>query len=137
MFDKVFDTFRNATESALQQQQDFFRQWTNQCSTATTAPLGGGLTEQVQAFRQEWMEGATELLNKQREALDVQYKTALRTIEDSSRFTEAKTPEEFRKLAEELGRKYFDLLKTTGEGQLRGFQAAVEKWFEVLAKPKA
>jgi hypothetical protein len=137
MFDKLFETFRNATESTLQLQQDFFRQWTNQCSTATTAPVGGGLTEQVQALRQKWMEGSTELLNKQREALDVQYKTGLRTIEDSFRFSEAKTPEEFRKLAEELSREYFDLLKATGESQLRGFQAAAEKWFEVLAKSKA
>ena len=68
------------------------------------------------------------------EALDAQYRAGIRAIEDALRTTEARSPEEFRKLTEELWRKSFEVLKQTVENQIRDFQVAVEKWSELMTQ---
>lgn len=142
MFNEVFDNFRKATETTLQAQQDLFRQWTSQWPMfpmAPTTPTSTGLTEQARSFQKEWADCVTSLMTKHCEALDAQYRAGIRAIEDALRTTEAKSPEEFRKLTEELWRKSFEVLKQTIENQIRDFQAVVEKWSDLMTQksPKA
>src|SRR5436190_10809569 len=101
MLDQVFDNFRKATETTLQAQQDLFRQWMTQWPMAPVAPTAptspNALTEQVRTFQRQWTDSVTALMTKHCEALDVQYRAGIKTIEDALRTTEAKSPEEFRK----------------------------------------
>ena len=139
MFDQVFDNFRKATETTLQAQQDLFRQWMTQWPMLPIAPTGSGtgMTEQARSFQKQWTDSVTALMNKHCESLDAQYRAGIRAIEDALRTTEAKSPEEFRKLTEELWQKSFEVLKQTIENQIRDFQVAVEKWSELMTQKGA
>ncbi len=138
MFEQVFDSFRKASETTLLAQQDLFHQWMSQWPMFpmdSTAPTGKGVvTEQARSFQKQWADTATALMTKHCEALDAQYRAGIRTIEDALRTTEAKSPEEFRRLTEELWRKSFEVLKQTIENQIRDFQIAVEKWSELMTQ---
>ena len=142
MFDEVLNNFRKATDSTIQIQQEMFRQWLQQWSSLPGVPTPGsvlakGWADQIQAFQKKWSETVTDMLNKHRETLDAQYRAGIRTIEDAFKVAEAKDPEQFRKLTEELWRHSFDCLKNTVESQLRDFQAAAEKGLEVMSKAAA
>jgi hypothetical protein len=76
------------------------------------------------------------MLNKHRETLDTQYKAGIRALEESFRVNEAKSPDDFRRMTEELWRKGFETLKSSTESQIRDFQAAAQKWGELMAKAK-
>jgi hypothetical protein len=135
MLDQVFDNFRKATETTLQAQQDLFRQWTSQWPLIPMAPTVSrepGITEKAQSFQKEWTACVTAMLTKHCEALDAQYRSGIRTIEDALRTTEAKSPEEFGKLTEELWCKSFEVLKQTIENQIRDFHVMMEKWTELM-----
>src|SRR3954464_10370606 len=135
MFDQVFDIFRKATETTLQAQQDLFRQWMSQWPMLPMAPTpSSGMTEQARAFQKQWADSVSSLMTKHCEALDAQYRAGIGAIEDALRTTEAKSPEEFRKLTEDLWRKSFEVLKQTIENQIRDFQVAVEKWSELMTQ---
>ena len=141
MFDQVFDNFRKATESTLQAQQDLFRQWMSQWPmfpvTPTASPSAAGITDQVRNLQKQWADSVTALMTRHCEALDAQYRAGIQTIEDALRTTEAKSPEEFRKLTEDLWRKSFEVLRQTIENQIRDLQAAVEKWSELMTQKSA
>jgi hypothetical protein len=139
MFDQVFDNFRKATETTLQAQQDLFRQWMTQWPMLPIAPTGSGagMTEQARSFQKQWTDSVTALMTKHCESLDAQYRAGIRAIEDALRTAEAKSPEEFRKLTEELWQKSFEVLKQTIENQIRDFQVAVEKWSELMTQKGA
>jgi len=134
MLDQVFDNFRKASESTLQMQQELFKKWTTQWPTAPTGTAAW--TEQAQTFQKRWLETVTETLSKHREKLDAQYKAGITAIEDAFRVTEAKTPDDYRRMTEELWRKSFDTLKSSAEAQVQDFQKGLEKWFELMAKSK-
>jgi hypothetical protein len=138
MFDQVFDNFRKATETTLQAQQDLFRQWMSQWpmfpATPTASSNASGMTEQVRNLQNQWTESVTALMTRHCEALDAQYRAGIKTIEEALRTTEAKSPEEFRALTEQLWRKSFEVLRQTIENQIRDFQAAVEKWSELMTQ---
>jgi len=138
MFEQIFENFRKATETTLQAQQDLFRQWMSQWpSIPIESPVTddkGKVSEQVQSFQKEWSDGVMALMTRHCEALDAQYRAGIGTIEDALRTTEAKSPEEFCKLTEELWRKSFEVLKQTIENQVRDFQVAVEKWSELMTQ---
>jgi hypothetical protein len=138
MLDQVFDNFRKASETTLRAQQDLFHQWMTQWPMfpmGPTTPVSDGVvSEQVRSFQKQWTDIVTGLMTKHCEALDAQYRAGIRTIEDTLRTTEAKSPEEFRRLTEELWRKSFEVLKQTIENQIRDFQIAVEKWSELMTQ---
>lgn len=139
MFEQVFDNFRKATDTTLQAQQELFRQWMSQWTTlpvaAPPAPSGTSIpAEQTRVFQKEWTDNVMALMTKHCEALDNLYRAGIRSIEDALRTTEAKSPEEFLKLTEELWSKSFEVLKQTIENQVKDFQIAVEKWSELMTQ---
>jgi len=136
MIDQVFDNFRKASESTMQMQQELFKQMVSQWPATPQNAAGTAWVEQVQSFQKRWIESMTEMMNKHRESLDSQYKAGIRAIEDAFRVTEAKTPDDYRRMAEDLWRKNFETLKGNAETQVRDFQKGVEKWFEMLPKAK-
>ena len=139
MFDQVVDTFRKAIDSSMQIQQEMFRQFVQQWSQVPGVPTPGSVVanswaDQVHAIQRKWTQTITDLLNRHREVLDSQYRAGIRTIEDAFRVGEAKNPEQFRKLTEELWRQTFDSMKTVIETQTRDLQAVTEKGFEAMTK---
>ena len=141
MIDQVFDNFRKASESTVQLQQEFFKQWTSQWTAGAPTLPGVSIdaaawTQQAHTFQKRWLETLTEMMNKHRESLDAQYKAGIRAIEESFRVNEAKSPDDYRRMTEELWRKGFENLKSSTETQIRDFQAAAQKWCELVAKAK-
>src|SRR5271165_2267285 len=127
-----------APDTTLQAQQDLFRQWMSQWPSipieSPPTDSKGKVSDQVKSFQEQWSDGVMALMTRHSEALDAQYRAGIHTIEDALRTTEAKSPEEFCKLTEELWRKSFEVLKQTIENQVRDFQVAVEKWSELMTQ---
>ena len=107
-------------------------------------PPGFGLSiptaswpEQAHIAQKKLSETITDLLNKHRETLDTQYRAGIRAIEDAFRVGEAKDPEQFRKLTEELWRQSYECLKNLVESQMRDIQTLMQKSFELASQGAA
>lgn len=127
MFDQLFESFRKASESSLQAQQDLFKSWTQQWPST---PFGSNAASDWTGAQKRWLEGASEALNKHRALLDASYKSGIEVIEHTFRFSEARSPEDYRRLVEELWRKLTDTFKAQSESQYREIQNATEKWID-------
>jgi hypothetical protein len=136
MLDQMFDNFRKASESSLQMQQEMFKQWAHQWP-AMPLNAAGVSADWARTFQKRWIEFATDSLSKHRESLDSMYKSSIQVIEQTLRLSEAKTPDDYRRMVEELCRKMFTVCKDQSETQLRGFQKGVEELFEMVPKAKA
>jgi hypothetical protein len=150
MLNQVLDNFRKASETSMQMQQDFrkasetsmhmqqemLKKWMGQWPTMLPATDGTAWAEQAQTLQKRWLEGVTEVMNKHREKLDAQYKAGIAAIEDAFRLTEAKTPEDYRRMTEDLWKRSFETLKGSAETQIHDLRKAVEKWFELAEKAK-
>ena len=132
MFDQMFDNFRRMSESALQMQQDMFRQWTQQWPMSM--PMGGASPEWAQNFQKRWQDLATNSLQRHREALDATYQSGIQAIEQTFRASGASSPEEQRLIIEALWRKLFETMKEHSENQFREFQKSAELWVEMMQK---
>jgi hypothetical protein len=136
MFDQILDNFRKATEATLQFQQMMLRSVGQQWPLTFPAPLatnGASIPEQIHKAQKQLADTITDMLNKHRETLDAQYRAGIRTIEEAFRVGEAKDPEQFRKLTEELWRHSYECLKTLAESQMRDLQGVMQKWFDLAS----
>jgi len=154
MFDMILENYRKATESTMKLQQDVLRNWTMQWTqmlpqmfgaqtfglpsvggpASGSAMPGAAWLEQLSDAQKKWGETVTDMLNKHHESLDAQYKAGIRTIEEAFKVSEAKDPQQFRRLTEELWKKSFECLKSVAESQSRDVQAAMQKFYEVASK---
>jgi len=125
MFDQLFETFRKASESSLQLQQDLFKQWLQRTPFSSS-----GSTADWTQIAKRWQETTSELLGKHRSLVDSTYRSGIEMIEQAFRVTEAKSPEDYRRLVEDLWRKLTDTFKAQTETQARDFQSATEKWID-------
>jgi hypothetical protein len=135
MLDQFMEGFRKASESTLQAQQDMFKYWTQQWTnmpsmgTAASSEWGRGLP-------QRWRDLAIDALNKQREALDANFRAGIEVIEHTFRMSEARSAEDLRRTAEELWRKLFDTVKAQYESQFEEFHKWTERSFEMAQRPQ-
>jgi hypothetical protein len=125
MFDQLIDGVRKASESSLQMQQEMFKHWTKLFSGAAAeaqppADFGRG-------SQKRWLELGVEMLNRHREAVDTIYRSGIQLIEQTFQVSDAKSPDDYRRMVEELWRKLFDLQKEQSESQFRDFQTFYEK----------
>ena len=139
MFDQVVDTFRKAIDSSMQCQHEMLQQFVQLWSQVPGIPTTGSVvankwSDQVNTIQKKWSQTLTDLLNRHREALDAQYRAGIKTIEDAFRVGEAKDPEQFRKLTEELWRQSFDSMKTVVETQIGDLRAVTQKGVEAASK---
>ena len=135
MFDQLIDGVRKASESSLQMQQEMFKNFTRLFSGQ--AGEAGAQAEWGKVSQKRWAELCVEMLNRHREALDTTYKTGIQIIEQSFQVTEAKSPDDSRKMIEELWRKLFDLQKAQSENQFRDFQTFYEKSASLVQDARA
>jgi hypothetical protein len=135
VFDQMFDSFRKASESSLHMQQEMFKQWAPQWPSMPLNAAGAS-AEWTRTLQKRWIEFMTDALNNQRESVDAMYKSGIQVIEQAFRLSEAKSPDDYRRMVEELWRKMFEISKNQSETQLREFQKGAEKWLEMLPKTK-
>jgi hypothetical protein len=135
MFDKVIESLRKATETNVQMQQEMFKKWVGLWPGMPAAPPSWG--EQVQKFQAKWAEVAGDLLKRQQEAIEAQFRIGVENIEKAFRLGEVKTTEDLQTRTIELWQKCFESLRQAYEVQLREFQTAIEKWSELVTKAAA
>jgi hypothetical protein len=136
MFDQMLDGFRKATESSLQFQQEVFKQWTQQWTSAQPN-VGSASADWTRTIQKRWMELTVEMLNKHRTALDSMYSSGIQAIEQSFRITEAKSTDDYRRIVDELWHRLFDTLKGQMENQFRDFQRWSEQSFDLAQKAQS
>jgi hypothetical protein len=138
MFDQILDNYRKAAEATMRLQQDMMKNWALPWHQMPGFPMpGANWAGQVQAAQKKWADSITDMLTKHRETLDAQYRAGIRTIEDAFRVGEARDPEQFRKLTEELWRQSFECLRAVTEAQMRDLQSAMQQWCEVASQGAA
>jgi hypothetical protein len=138
MFDQILENYRRATESSMLFQQMMLRNWTEQWPQVFgVTPPKASLPEQAYSIQKKVGETITQMLNKHRETLDAQYRAGITAIEDAFHVAEAKDPQQFRKLAEELWRHSYECLKSLAEAQMRDLQTVMQKWFELASEGAA
>jgi hypothetical protein len=130
MFEQLLDSFRRASESTVQGQQQLFKQWLQQVPGAPSTPSAGPF-EWSQKVHQQWLESLGETLNRQRDLLESSYRKGAQLIEQASRTSELKSPEDYRRLTEDLWRSFSETLKEQAEANVRDFQKATQRWLEV------
>jgi hypothetical protein len=135
MFDQVIENMRKATEATVQMQQEMFKKWVTLWPGVPGASPAWG--EQAQKFQKRWAETVTELLKRQREVSEAQFKAGLQNIEKAFQLGEVKTPEELRARTIELWKQCFESLRQASEAQMREFQTAVEKFVDLMMKAAA
>ncbi len=129
MFDQLFATFRKASESSLQVQNEVFKYWSQNLSAV--APNGvAGSNDPTRQIKARFMGLGIELLHKHRQSLDAAYAAGIEIIEQSFRASDAKSPEDYRRVVDDLWRKVFDTFKAQADSQLDAFQ----KWSATSAE---
>ena len=136
MYDQMFETYRKTSESWLQMQQDMFKNVVQQWLSATPHTAGVA-SDWNRTFQKRWMELAVEILNKHRESIDAMYRSVIQLIEQSSRMSEAKSAEEYRRVVEEMWRKWFESVKTQSESQFRDVQNWAGRSLEIVQSAQA
>ena len=134
MLDQLFDGFRKASESSIVAQQEMMKQWVSQWPSASLSAAGSAL-ERNSTFQKRWVESATGSLTRQRELLDSTAKAGIQFVEQAARLVEARSPEDFRRLIEELWRKVFQGVREQSEAQFHELKSATEAWLSVLQVP--
>ncbi len=135
MFDAVFESLRKATESTIQMQQEMFKQWASLWpSLPVAAPPAA---EQAKNLQKKWSDIAADLVKKQHEVIETQFKAGLKNLEEGFRLAKSKDPEELRAKSVELWQKSFDCLRQAYESQARDLQTAVARWTELMMKGAA
>jgi hypothetical protein len=133
MIDQLMESIRKASESSLQIQQDMFKHWSQQWASSVPG-VPGGPGDSGEAFRKRVIDMTIEVLNKHRESLETTYRSSIEVLAQSLRVSEAKSPDDYRRMIEELWGKLFVTFKDQSETQFREFQRWAEKLFDVAPK---
>jgi hypothetical protein len=134
MIDQIIENFRRASESSLQMQQEAFKQLAQQWSgLAPGAP--GASAEWSGNIHKRSIDLTIESLNRNCESLESMYRSGISVVEQALRVSEAKSPEDYRRMVDELWRKLFTTFKEQSEVQLREFRRWAETMFEMVPRP--
>lgn len=134
MFDQLLDSFRRMSESTMQAQQDMMRSWTHQWLTPPTG--SGPSNDWTRSYQNRFVELTVETLNRHRESLDVAYRAGIKALEETFRVSDSKSPDDYRRTAEELWRKLFDAFRTQYETQLQDLQKFTAASFDMAQQPQ-
>jgi hypothetical protein len=123
---------RKAAEANLKMQQDLFQQWTKMWP-GLPSPQSMWI-DKVRDFQRQWSNTVSDLAHKHRDVVNRQYQSALESLEEALRLSEASNPEEFRRRSEQLCRKTLECMRETSEAQIKECQEAMLKWSELVTK---
>ena len=133
MYEQFFDAFRKAAEQGLHtQQQEMMRFWLKGLTGLPGSPTSWA--DQVQKVQKEWTQGMADMSRRYLEALESHYQAGMKILEELYKMPESRDPEQLRRRTEEFYRKSFECIRDLGQVQVREFQAAVEKWMDVMKR---
>jgi hypothetical protein len=135
MYDQMFDAYRKASESWLQVHQDMIKNGAQQWMSSPNA--AGAATDLHGTLHKRGLELTVEILNRHRETLDTIYKSVIHLLEQTSRMSEAKSPEDFRRLSEDAWRDWFESVKSQSETQFRDVQTWAGRSLELVKGAQA
>jgi hypothetical protein len=142
MFVPVLESVGKIAGATVEMQQEMLKKWFALWPATPSFPgfpgFGGyppAWAEQAQKVQKKWAEAVSELIRRRRETVESQFKVVQQNIEKAFQVGEAKTPEELRAKTIELWQKCFEAVRQASEAQLRDFQAAADKWFELMTTP--
>ena len=98
-------------------------------ASATETPATAWL-EQLSTAQRKCAEAVADMLKRHQETLDEEYRAGIRAIDDAFRVAEARNPEQFQRLSEELWRRNCEVLKTAVASQMHDVQSVMQKWYE-------
>jgi hypothetical protein len=136
MYEQIFETYRKSSESWLQMQQDMFRNVAQQW-LSTPPSTAGMATDFNRNVQKRWMELAIEILNRHRESLDTTYQSLIQLVEQTSKMSDVKSSDEYRRVVEEAWRKWFETVKSQSETQFRDVQNWAGKSMEIVQGAQA
>jgi hypothetical protein len=132
MTDQLLDDFRRSSESMLLIQQDLLRQW--QRLLLSTRPGIGEQADWEKSLYKRWRELALEALHKHREMVDSTYKSSNEIFERALRIPDARSPDEYRQVVDDIWSQAFASLKERSESQVRDFYNMASVAFELSHK---
>jgi len=132
MFEQVFENMRAATESSIKLQQELLNRWVGVWSGVPAVP--GDAAEKFQQAQKKWLQFSTDLVKRQRETLEAQFRAGLKNIEEAFQLAQTEDAEELRAKTIEFWQKSIDCMRQAYEAQMRDFQAAAAKWTELILK---
>jgi len=121
MDNPLLESFRKVSESSMQMQQEMLKHWTERWAGSTSQPQTAS-SDGSQNVQKRWLALGVELLNKHRASLDSTYAAGIELIEESFGAAGARSPEEYRRMTEELWRKLFDTYRSQAEAQFEAFK---------------
>jgi hypothetical protein len=136
MYDQFFEAYRRASESWLQIHQDVFKTGMSQMLSSTPGAAGAA-SDLNRDLQQRWLELVVEILNRHRESLDTTYKSIIHMLEQTRRMADARTPDEYRRVVEDMWRKWFDSVKSQSETQFRDVQNWAGRSLELVHTSQA
>ena len=128
LFEATFNYLRQAAESAVQLQQELYKEWARLWPGRAQSTVDWNAN--FQKSQKEWVTRITGAMRKHLELVDQQYRAGIESLEAAFQAAAAKDPEEFRERCEALCRQALNLVKETSETQMRQFQEAMSKWIE-------
>ena len=105
-------------------------------ASATETPAAAWL-EQLSTAQRKCAEAVADMLKRHQETLDEEYRAGIRAIDDAFRVGEARNPEQFQRLSEELWRRNCEVLKTAVASQMHDVQSVMQKWYEAVCSGAA
>jgi len=98
-------------------------------ASASATPAAAWL-EQLSTAQRKCAEAVADMLKRHQETLDEEYRAGIRAIDNAFRVGEAKNPEQFQRMSEELWRRNCEILKTAVASQMHDVQSVMQKWYE-------
>ena len=120
---------REGSRVQQDQTQAFAPPLTGTSTSASATPAAAWL-EQLSAAQRKCAEAVADMLKRHQETLDEEYRAGIRAIDDAFRVGEARNPEQFQRLSEELWRRNCEVLKTAVASQMHDVQSVMQKWYE-------
>ncbi len=138
MFEQMFDEYRKAVDSSFKVQQDMCRQllngWSVKPADVTKALDRGAINDQIHGFQRKWSHTLVEIMEKNREVFNQQYKSGIDAIASAFHLTEARTPEQYWRLTHEFWQKSIYTYKTALEAQSKYVEGLGEIWQEMVTR---
>jgi hypothetical protein len=136
MFMPVLESMGKITGATVDFQQEIYKKWFSMFpGVPGIPPYPAAYGEQVQRLQKKWVEIVSDLIRRQRESIDAQFKAGQQNIEKAFQIGEVKNPEELRARTIELWQKCFEAVRQASEAQVRDFTVAIEKWVELMTTP--
>ena len=135
MFEQLFDGFRKASESSILAQQEILKQWVQQWPTASLSAASSAI-ERSSAFQKRWLQSAVDAWDRHRELLDSTARAGLQFIDQSAHISDAKSPDDHRRMLEELWRNMFEVLKVQSDAQFAELKKTSQNFLEMAQGPQ-